>query len=319
MNRLKISLVSLLIIAAVFNVCNGGNETPSEPITIKNGSLEQTVPADATSAANVTGVATAEWTTSLDPASTDWLTVYPASGGKGEFNISFTLEPNPTVQDRKVKITITCNKKSYCGEFTQKGINDGLPKRTLSISVLNGASYNNQIDKLTLGIWKDQTVTPIETVNYNNGNAVFVLYPVEISNADLEPLNISKEVTVSTPDVKVKTYGIDIHAVKNNIPFDQLTCATDINAVKDRKKSVFWYVDKDVAITGKSVLVFVDDYVYEDVTNYSLTLEKGLNLIFETTSMEKNNQKTTTTTNYTSIMPTELKWYLYKDWISTGQ
>ena len=124
MKRLQFLFTNLLIVAAIaFYRCGGDEEKPIEPkITIITGDLEQTVLYSDITAKSVTCCALELWSVSISPATaTDWLRVTPKSGEKGYFEISYTIKPNYTEQDREATITITSGENSISGKLTQKG------------------------------------------------------------------------------------------------------------------------------------------------------------------------------------------------------
>jgi hypothetical protein len=127
MNKIIISLLSLLWTAILFSAC-GPKDDISDPVVINdNQTLTQFVYADELQGQSaINFVAQGKWIASVSEQThpdkkPEWISVNPDNGDNaGSYTMSIDLEPNPTRAERTAIITISCQQKNVEISVTQK-------------------------------------------------------------------------------------------------------------------------------------------------------------------------------------------------------
>ena len=147
MKKLFFPFTLLLIASTIFIACGSDPIYEPEPdppppppppteyiVVADEETLNQTVYADEETASSTIEFTTrAPWQSSIAAVATSlstrdvatsWASVYPTSGGIGDYEIEITLEPNKTGADRTVKISITSGGTTITIRITQQAVRE---------------------------------------------------------------------------------------------------------------------------------------------------------------------------------------------------
>jgi len=195
----------------------------------------------------------------------------------------------------------------------------------LTISVENGSSHKNDIDKVKVQFveWDASTgISKYETLASSNfGNGTFTLeLPANVDAKYLRSIDVfSSTVNVSNKNAKFLFDNVRIFAYNGNDKVDEIICGKVITQKNNGKVlcafAGLMYSDSDVSISGTEK--YTDENggnVYENNTTYSINLKQGWNLVYMIDVDEViTGNKTVYTGNMTSSAPGGLKWYLEED------
>ncbi len=143
-------LVMMLSLASMFTSCDDGSDpiAPQETITDYDKSeLNQSVYADETEInGDFTFTAANAWHTIIESKTkvndTSWVTIDPARGDAGTIDMSITLEPNTTGEERSATIKIVCKKTTIAITIEQKATTESEEKPAISLFLKDFSATN---------------------------------------------------------------------------------------------------------------------------------------------------------------------------------
>ena len=204
--------------------------------------------------------------------------------------------------------------------------------KNISVQVEKGSTFSSLIDSVFVEsqfgeFWGEEIIARSA---YKGGNFILNL-PNELDDSLLEPMYYGDEeengfiryMTISDKSTKCFSFeslyayskkdGYVGYITRSNIDMNELMDVKDEDEFMSLLSKgiylvVYMYVDRDVTISGSYTAKGEE---MEDEYSMNLSLQKGWNVVATKMSMQINKAKKTATVEYTSSVPSGLKWHFY--------